>query len=118
MTRMLSLLTLLAAVGCSVNKDNWGKKYSKALCKYEHSCAATEFFYNYDNETDCVDTQEKYFDQYADLYATCTFSQSAAQDCLSTLGESCKKIGDEYSSFDPTCGDVWDCSGSADTATP
>ena len=106
----LLLPVLMTLTACAVDRESWPDKYAKALCDFEKSCAAAQFYYLYDDTRDCLDEQEDYWKSYGEqAFETCTFDAGKAEECLDTLKSSCKDIGNDLNDFDPACDAVWDC---------
>ena len=107
---MRAALMLVFVGACKPNEDNFSDKYITAYCDFYKRCAAAEFFYQYDDKGECLDKNEEYWAEVgASLVAQCEFDADKAQECLDTLNQSCKEIGDDLDEFDAQCDEVWDC---------
>ena len=105
-------LPLALAAGCSVSEESWPKDYAKAFCSFQKRCTKAEFFYDYDNETDCVDKMLTRWDEYgAASTAGCSFDESNAQKCIDALNLSCEQFADDYdpATYYTICDDAWSC---------
>ena len=105
-----ALVLMLLAGACSPTEKSFPDEYIKSYCDYYKRCAAASFFYQYDDKGECLDKNREYWAEYGSaLTEQCTFDADKAAECLDTLDQSCKDIGDDLDEFDPTCDAVWDC---------
>ena len=102
--------SLMLSVACfGVNEKNWNKKSSKAFCKYQEKCNATEFYANFADVGTCSEAQEIMLMSLDGYYANCQFQKANAKTCLDNLGSRCKALGAEYDLMIAPCWQVWAC---------
>jgi hypothetical protein len=102
-------VALLVACRGEVTAESWSEDSSKALCRFQETCDAVDFYLVYDTIDACETLTTAYWDGLGSFLATCTFADDQANQCIDALYGRCDVFASDAKDLTLACSQSFDC---------